>query len=66
MEKKHFAEAITHWSRMTPHPRDAALKNGSRLEGERENTHAKQHQDKAWATKAQQDLPINVAIVGGP
>jgi hypothetical protein len=29
---------------------------------ERENTPAKQHQGKAWATKAQQDLPVNVAI----
>jgi hypothetical protein len=29
---------------------------------ERENTHAKQHQGKAWATKAQQDLLVNVAI----
>jgi hypothetical protein len=31
-------------------------------EGERENTPAKQHQGKAWETKAQQDLPINMAI----
>jgi hypothetical protein len=29
---------------------------------ERENTLAEQHQGKAWATKAQQDLPVNVAI----
>jgi hypothetical protein len=29
---------------------------------ERENTPTKQHQDKALATKAQKDLPINVAI----
>jgi hypothetical protein len=29
---------------------------------ERENTPAKQQQDKAWATKAQQDLPVNMAI----
>jgi hypothetical protein len=28
----------------------------------RESTHAQQHQGKAWATKAQQDLPVNVAI----
>jgi hypothetical protein len=29
---------------------------------ERESTPAKQHQGKAWAIKAQQDLPVNVAI----
>jgi hypothetical protein len=29
---------------------------------ERENTPIKQYQDKAWATKAQQDWPVNVAI----
>jgi hypothetical protein len=29
---------------------------------ERENTHVKQYQGKAWATKSQQDWPINVAI----
>jgi hypothetical protein len=29
---------------------------------ERENTPAKEHQGKARATKAQQDLPVNVAI----
>jgi hypothetical protein len=29
---------------------------------ERENTPVKQHQGKAWATKAQQDLPVNMAI----
>jgi hypothetical protein len=28
---------------------------------ERENTPVKQKQGKTWATKAQQDLPINVA-----
>jgi hypothetical protein len=31
-------------------------------ERQRENTLAKQHQVKAWATKAQQDVPANVAI----
>jgi hypothetical protein len=31
-------------------------------ERERENTPTKQQQGKTWATKAQQDLPINVAI----
>jgi hypothetical protein len=30
--------------------------------GGRENTPAKQHQAKARATKAQQDIPINVAL----
>jgi hypothetical protein len=29
---------------------------------ERENTPTKQQQGQTWATKAQQDLPINVAI----
>jgi hypothetical protein len=29
---------------------------------ERENTPVKQHQGKAWATKAQQNLPVNMAI----
>jgi hypothetical protein len=29
---------------------------------ERESTPAKQRQGKAWATKAQQDLPVNVVI----
>jgi hypothetical protein len=29
---------------------------------ERENTPIKQQQGKAWATKAQQDLPVNVVI----
>jgi hypothetical protein len=29
---------------------------------ERENIPAKQQHDKAWATKARQDLPINVPI----
>jgi hypothetical protein len=31
-----FAEAVAHRSRMTPYPRDADLRNGSRREGERE------------------------------
>jgi hypothetical protein len=31
-------------------------------ERERERTPAKQHKGKVWATKAQQDLPINVII----
>jgi hypothetical protein len=31
-------------------------------EGERENKPAKQQQDKAWATKPQQDWPINMVI----
>jgi hypothetical protein len=32
-------------------------------DGERQRTHLqKQQQGKAWATKAQQDLPVNVAI----
>jgi hypothetical protein len=31
-------------------------------ERQRENTLIKQHQGKAWATKAQQDVPANVAI----
>jgi hypothetical protein len=47
---------------MTPCPREADLKNGSCQKGERESTPAKQRQGKAWATKAQQDLPVNVAI----
>jgi hypothetical protein len=46
---------------MEPCPRDANLKNGSHRWGERE-TPAKQQQDNAWATKAQQDWPINMAI----
>jgi hypothetical protein len=32
------------------------------VERERESTPAKQHQGKAWATKAPKDLPITVAI----
>jgi hypothetical protein len=32
------------------------------VDRERENTHAKQHQGKAWATKAQQDLLVNMVI----
>jgi hypothetical protein len=51
----------THRSRAAPYPRDGNLKNGSRRKGERD-THAKQQQGKAWATKAQQDWPVNVAI----
>jgi hypothetical protein len=31
-------------------------------ERERESTPVKQYQSKAWATKAQQDWPINVVI----
>jgi hypothetical protein len=30
--------------------------------GRERDTPAKQHQAKAWATKAQQDLPVNVVI----
>jgi hypothetical protein len=45
---------------MTPYPIDADIKNGSRWV--RERTHTKQHQAKARATKAQQDLPVNMAI----
>jgi hypothetical protein len=61
-EKIHFLEAETlDESGMAPYPRDADLKNGSRRKGERD-TPAKQHQGKAWSTKAQQDLPVNVAI----
>jgi hypothetical protein len=33
------------------------------VERERENTHAKQHQGKAWATKAHQDLPDNMVKI---
>jgi hypothetical protein len=39
-------EVITRRSRTTPDPRDADLRNGSRREGERESTPAKQHQGK--------------------
>jgi hypothetical protein len=46
---------------MPPCPGNANLENSSRRKGERD-THAKQYQGKAWATKAQQDLPINAAI----
>jgi hypothetical protein len=35
-EIKTFVEAITHRLRMTPCPRGADLRNGSRQEGERE------------------------------
>jgi hypothetical protein len=48
--------------RTTPYPRDVDLKNGSHQKGERESTPTKQRQGKDWGTKAQQDLPINVAI----
>jgi hypothetical protein len=34
----------------------------ARAERNREKTPAKQQQGKAWVTKAQQDLPVNVAI----
>jgi hypothetical protein len=46
---------------MTPCPRDTDLKNGSRRKEERD-TPTKQHQGKAWASKAQQDWPVNVDI----
>jgi hypothetical protein len=59
--KIHFVEANTPLSIMTPCRRDADLKNSSRRYGERD-TPTKQHQGKVWATKAPQDLPINVAI----
>jgi hypothetical protein len=32
----------------------------------RENTPAKQYQDKVWATKAQQDWPVNVTTNSWP
>jgi hypothetical protein len=35
----------------------------ARNKRERESTPAKQHQGKAGATKAQQDIPVNVTIV---
>jgi hypothetical protein len=50
---------ITQQSRAAPCPTDANLRNGSHREGEREL--AKQ-QGKTGATKAQQDLPVNVVI----
>jgi hypothetical protein len=37
--KIHFAKANTPWYRMTPCPRDAELKNGSRRKRERERAH---------------------------
>jgi hypothetical protein len=42
-----YGNENTRRSRMTPCPRDADLKNGSRQERERESTSAKQHQNKA-------------------
>jgi hypothetical protein len=38
---------MTYRLRTTPCPRDAVLRNGSRREGERENTPVKQHLGKA-------------------
>jgi hypothetical protein len=57
-----FAEAITQLSKMAPYSRDVDLRNGSRREGERNNTPTKQHQGKAGTTKAQQDWPVNMVI----
>jgi ribosomal protein L11 methylase PrmA len=34
----------------------------SHAERERKNTPTKQHQDKDWATKTKQDLPVNMTI----
>jgi hypothetical protein len=42
-----FAEAITQLSKMAPYSRDVDLRNGSRREGERNNTPTKQYQGKA-------------------
>jgi hypothetical protein len=59
--KIHFVGANTPRSRMTPCPRDADLMM-AHAERERESAPAKQQQSKASATKAQQDLPVNVVI----
>jgi hypothetical protein len=48
-------KVITHRSRTTHCPRGVDLRNGSRQERERDNTPAKQQQNKALASKAQQD-----------
>jgi hypothetical protein len=45
----------------TPCPRDADLKNGSCWKRERDAP-IKQNQGKACATKAQQDITVNIAI----
>jgi hypothetical protein len=61
-ELKWFAEARTlddqgqHLALVIPTSKMA------HAERERENTPAKQHQSKVWATKAQQDLSINMTI----
>jgi hypothetical protein len=41
---------------------EMSISKMAHVERERERAPAKQHQGKARATKAQQDLPINVAI----
>jgi hypothetical protein len=51
--KIYFVEVNTPRFRTTPCAKDADLKNSSRQKEERESTPTKQHQDKAWATKAQ-------------
>jgi hypothetical protein len=62
MENKTFCGSEdTRRSRMTPCPIDETTRT-THADREREKTPAKQHQGKARATKAQQDLLINVAI----
>jgi hypothetical protein len=61
-EWKYFAEAGT----LDDQERHLALEmltsRMANAERERESTPVKQHQGKAWATKAQQDLPVNMTI----
>jgi hypothetical protein len=52
-----YGSENTRRSITAPWPRDADFRNGSRWEGERENTPVKQHQNKTYTTKAQKDVP---------
>jgi hypothetical protein len=56
-----YESGNTWWPRTTPFPKDADLQNRSRQKVEREHTY-KQYQGKAWATKDQQELSVNVVI----
>jgi hypothetical protein len=59
---KHFLEVKTLDDREWHHALETPTSRTAHAERERESTPAKQHQGKAQATKAQQDIPINVAI----
>jgi hypothetical protein len=59
---KAFAEAKTLDDREWHLALEILTSRMAHTERERERTPAEQHQGKAWAIKAQQDLSVNVAI----